>query len=117
MYGTRDAAQNSECEYVEFMEGIGFKRGQSTPCIFWHKEKGIGAVIHGDDFTLVGNEVALDWFRENIQERFEVKFRGRIGPGNRDDKSVRILNRIVTWTDEGIRYEADQRHPEIIIRQ
>ena len=25
MYGTRDAAQNWECEYVEFMEGIGFR--------------------------------------------------------------------------------------------
>jgi len=51
MYGTRDAAQNWEREYVEFMEGVGFRRGQSTPCIFWHKEKGIRAVIHGDDFT------------------------------------------------------------------
>ena len=56
MYGTRDAAQNWECEYVEIMEGIGFRRGQSTPCVFWHKEKGIWAVIHGDDFTLLGNE-------------------------------------------------------------
>jgi hypothetical protein len=39
MYGTRDAAQNWECEYVEFMEGIGFRRGQSTPCAFWHEER------------------------------------------------------------------------------
>jgi len=36
MYGTRDAAQSWEFEYVEFMEGIGFRRGQSPPCIFWH---------------------------------------------------------------------------------
>ena len=27
MYGTRDAAQSWECEYVEFMKGIGFTRG------------------------------------------------------------------------------------------
>ena len=60
MYGTRDAAQNWEMEYVEFMESIGFRRGQSTPCIFWHKCKGIRAVIHGDDFTLLRNEVAFD---------------------------------------------------------
>ena len=26
---------------------------------------------------------------------------------------MRILNRIVTWTDEGVRYEGDQRHVEI----
>ena len=50
------------------------------------------------------------------QERYEVKFRGRIGPGGNDDKSIRILNRIVTWNERGIAYEADQRHAEIIVR-
>ena len=27
------------------------------------------------------------------------------------------MNRIVTWTPEGIKYEADQRHGEIILKQ
>jgi hypothetical protein len=117
MYGTRDAAQNWECEYVQVMGDVGFSRGQSTPCIFWHKEKGIWAVIHGDDFTLLGNEHSLDWIRTMIQGRFEVKLRGRLGPDNGDDKAIRILNRIVTWDNHGIKYEADQRHAEIIIRQ
>jgi hypothetical protein len=117
MYGTRDAAQNWECEYVEFMESVGFRRGQSTPCVFWHKERGIRAVIHGDDFTLLGNDAALNWFGESIQEKFEVNFRGRPGPGVNDGKSFRILNRIITWKEDGIHYEVDQRHAEIIIRQ
>ena len=90
------------------MESIGFRRGQSTPCIFCHKDKGIRVVIHGDDFALLGSSVALDWFRDRIQGKFEAKFRGRLGPDNGDDKAVRILNRHVTWTNEGIRYEADQ---------
>ncbi len=30
-------------------------------------------------------------------------------------KSVRILNRIVEWGSEGIRYVADQRHAELLI--
>ena len=30
---------------------------------------------------------------------------------------MRILNRIVTWTNEGIRYGADQRHVEIAMQQ
>jgi hypothetical protein len=78
MYGTRDAAQNWEMEYVEFMESIGFRRGQSTPCIFWHKENGLRAVIHGDDFTLLGNEAALNWFRERIA-RSEIQGTARSG--------------------------------------
>jgi len=61
--------------------------------------------------------VELDWFRDNIQRKFEVKIRGRLGPGVNDDKSVRILNRIVTWKEDGIHYEADQRHAEIIVKQ
>ena len=112
MYGTRDAAQNWEIEYVEFMESIGFRRGKSTPCVFWHKERQLRAVIHGDDFTLLGNEVELDWFRDNIQRKFEVKIRGRLGPEANDQKSVRILNRIITWNKDRIQYEADQRHAE-----
>ena len=31
-------------------------------------------------------------------------------------KSMRVLNRIVHWTQSGIEYEADQQHVEIIIR-
>lgn len=114
MYGTRDAAQNWEYAYIEFMEGIGFVRGRATPCAFWHEGRDVRVVVHGDDFTVLGDEEQLDWFRTKIAERFEVKFRARLGPGERDDKTVRILNRIVTWTEEGIEYEADQRHAEII---
>ena len=32
-------------------------------------------------------------------------------------KTIRILNRMVTWTDEGIEYEGDQRHVEIACRE
>jgi len=41
--------------------------------------------------------------------------RGRIGPNRDDIKSIRVLNRVIEWTPEGIKYEADQRHAEIII--
>ena len=37
--------------------------------------------------------------------------------GRGDDKAVRILNRVVYWDAEGIKYEPDQRHAEIIIQQ
>jgi hypothetical protein len=40
-----------------------------------------------------------------------------MGAGPEDLKSVRILNRIVTYTENGIEYEADQRHAEIIGKQ
>ena len=115
MYGSRYAAQNWEFAYCEFMTNSGFTEGLSTPCAFYHAENDIRCVIHGDDFTLLGHGPDLDWFGKKIQERFEVKFRGRLGPAASDEKSIIILNRIVSWTSEGIEYEPDQRHAEIIV--
>ena len=116
MYGTRDAAQNWEHEYIEFMDNAGFVKSRATPCMFFHRGRNVRVVIHGDDFTVLGNEVELDWFRECIQGRFEVKFRARLGPEPKDDRSVRLLNRVIHWTKEGIKYEADQRHAELVIK-
>ena len=45
-----------------------------------------------------------------------MKHKARLGPDKGDDKSVRILNRIIAWKcGFGINYEADQRHAEILV--
>ena len=116
MYGTRDAAQNWEHEYSEFLESMGFKRGIATPCAFWHPGRKIRIVVHGDDFTALGHGQDLDWFRQKLQGRYENKAE-RIGPDSKDNKVARILNRVVEWTEDGINYEPDQRHAEIIVQQ
>ena len=59
---------------------------------------------------------SLDWFWERISKPFDCKHRGRIGPSEKDDKQIRILNRIITWTNDGIGYEGDQRHVEIAMK-
>ena len=59
----------------------------------------------------------LDWYGGMVLGRFEAKVKGRIGPGKEDDKSMRVLNRVVHWAEEGIDYEADQRHAELIIQE
>ena len=107
MCGTRDAAQNWEYAYVEALEAMGFEKGKATPCAFHMKERNLRLVVHGEDFTVLGMEEDLDWFRRKICEVFEVKFRGRIGPSENDDNHIRILNRVVEWTPSGIEYEAD----------
>ena len=116
MYGTRDAAQNWEVAYAEFMWKVGFRRGEGMPCVFHHPLRNLRVVVHGDDFTILGHEGNLDWFRSEISKRFEVKFRGRIGPGQKDGKSIRLLNRVFEWTREGITCEADQRHAELLVQ-
>ncbi len=38
-----------------------------------------------------------------------------IGPEDGDGKQACMLNRIVTWEEDGIAYEADQRHAQLIV--
>ena len=74
MCGTRDAAQNWEFEYREWLESIGFARGKATPCAFHHKARDIRLVVHGDDFTVLAAEEDLDWFRRKIMKYMKSSF-------------------------------------------
>ena len=116
MYGTRDAPQNCEFEYTDFMIGARFTQGKSTPCLFYHEPRNLRVVVYGDDFTVLGPEGSLDWFRKQMQKRYEVEFKARLGMGDNDGKSVSLLNRPIELHPTGISYEADQRHVEIIRR-
>ncbi len=47
----------------------------------------------------------------------EVKFKNRLDRGKIGSmRSMTILNRIPTVTDQGLEYEADQRHAEISMK-
>ena len=48
-------------------------------------------------------------------EWFEIKVRGFMGNNKTDDKEVTILGRIVRWCHDGIEYEADPKHRQIVL--
>ena len=64
-------------------------------------------VVHGDDFTFLGNDEGLDWATTIMQEEYDIKLRGRLGPDKADQKSITILNRCLEWRQDGIHYEPD----------
>ena len=115
MYGTRDAAAAWESTYSKTLMDMGFRRGRSPPCLFWHPTRHLRTLVHGDDFTVVGTEVDLKWLAEEMKSWFELKVRAILGPGDEDDKEVVIFNRIARWTPIGIEYEADPRHRRAIM--
>ena len=80
MYGTRPAADGWHGEFSTTLESFGMVMGSSSACVFRHKTRQLICTVHGDDFTVLGYESDLDWFRREINARYEVKFRGRIGP-------------------------------------
>ena len=94
------AAQNWEYEYTDFMINCGFTQGKATPCSFFHEPRNIRVVIYGDDFTVLGPEHQLDWFRKQMLKRYEVEFKARLGGEAQDDKEVFLLNRPIEWERE-----------------
>ena len=64
-------------------------------------------MAHGDDFTFAGSDEELSKFLTMMSDESDIKVRGKLGPDKGNDKSITILNRCVTWTKEGIIYEAD----------
>ncbi len=116
MYGTSDAAQNCERAYESAFVNLGFKQGKSSPCLFYHSEKDLRVVVHGDDFTFVGDDSNLKWITAELKKVYEFKVRATLGPEHSDDKSVRIPDRIVSYNERGIQYEPDQPHVEIVIK-
>ncbi len=107
MYGTRDATQNWEREYESAFLNLRFQQGKSSPCLFYHKDRDLRVIVHGDDMTCLGEDSSLQWMTSELQQVYELKVRATLGPEEHYEKSVRILNRIVSWNENGIQYEPD----------
>jgi hypothetical protein len=73
-------------------------------------------VVHGDDFTCLGPKKSIVEYEDQLASRFEIKRRGHIGESEGCIKEIRILNRILRLTDEGLRCEADPRHAEMLVK-
>jgi hypothetical protein len=78
--------------------------------VFYHDERELSLVVHGDDFTFCGEAEDLKWIEGLMRMWFEIKVRAILGKNPGDDKEVVILNRTVRWTQEGIEYQADPKH-------
>ena len=115
MYGTRAAADGWHSEYSSTMEAMGFLRGDASACVFRQPTRRLVASVHGDDFTVAGPKRQLDWMKAEMQKRYELTETGRLGPGKEDGKTVKILNRIVHWTEQGLEYEGDPRQSERLV--
>ena len=69
-------------------------------------------MVHGDDVPALGTPEMLDLYERGLQQSFDCKLRGRIGEDPVDLKEVRVLNRILRLTTDGLLYEGDPRHAE-----
>ena len=116
LYGTRDAATNWQEEFTNIVVQEGFSRDNASPCNFYHERRNISIIVHGDGFTSIGQRNPLEWLQQFLDYTYECKHHW-LGPIDKEEASVRISNRVISWTNDGISYEADQRHVEVVIEQ
>ena len=95
---------------------LGFTVGEYSPCNLYHREREISVTVYGDDFTSTGRESDLRWMDAQLKSEFEVKTKVRGQNPHRHVQEVMVLNRIITWTNDGIKYEPDPRHAELVVK-
>ena len=121
LYGTRDAPSNWERAIKDALEGLGFKQGRSNPCLYFHRERSLRLNVHGDDFTVVGSYNELKWLESELGKVWTVETRGILArPGSGLPgviHHISVLNRLISWTNEGIEMEADPRHVDLVLEQ
>ena len=61
----------------------------------------------------VGPMTGLQMFEKLMKDTYECKV-DCIGKGNKDEKQLRVLGRVVSIGDAGVSYEPDQRHVEAV---
>ena len=116
LYGTRDAPKRWEAYLSGEFRKMGFLQGVASACCFRNENRDVRCVVHGDDFVFVGRDADLAWIEQEMAKSFLTKVVGKLGCDADDLKETRVLNRVLRWTPEGITYETDPRHAEILAR-
>ena len=84
-----------------------------------HKDRHLRVFVHGDDFVVTGTAKHIAWAVSVLNISFSTKEPVIIGPENTDQKELIVLNRKLTWSEDGemIAWEADYRHVDTLITQ
>ena len=66
--------------------------------------------------TFTGQKKDLLNIVKSMRETYELKVRAILGDGASDDKEVTLLNRKLSWSEVGLKYEADEKHVKEILK-
>ena len=116
LYGTRDAPALWEAYAAVQLTALGFRRGRSNACVYWHPQRRLRCLVHGDDFVVTGAGRHLEWLHQALARTILLKKVGVLGldMAGGDSQEVWVLNRVLRVSAAGVQYEADPRHAEIL---
>ena len=110
LYRTRDAAQLFQECLAQHIVDVGLVTGVSKPCVYHRSSRGIGVLVHSDDYASTGTLKELRWMKGQLEHCFDVKTT-IVGHGPESDvvREGKILNRVIRASSSGWEYECDQR--------
>ena len=122
LYGTRKAAYTWEKKWQRVIVDSGFVIGTWSPAIVCCRERELCGFVHGDDFIITCDSMQLAWIEYRVNEGLILKRRAILGLDDGNNKTVTVLNRLMTWvclsgSRSQIEVEADPRHREILLAQ
>ena len=77
--GIRAAAHDWEAEVTRTMKDWGVKHGKTSACVFWHLQRDIKALVHGDDVVSSAERAELEWVCKGSTKKFETDDHGGRG--------------------------------------
>ena len=88
--GTRDAAKGWQETLSAHLESIGYKRRRGHPSVFWHPEKKIKTLVHGDDYVSAGDDTSSLWLEDELSKAYELQSQS-FGLGEKCQKEGKVL--------------------------
>ena len=76
LYGTRDAPALWEAYAAAQLTALGFRRGRSNACVYWHPQRRLRCLVHGDDFVLTSPAHGSTWSGSTKRWRRQSSSRG-----------------------------------------
>eukprot|EP00972_Heterocapsa_arctica_P087275 12870194-Heterocapsa_arctica.AAC.1 len=88
--------------------------GKSCPCVYNFEARDIKASVHGDDIVCAGEPGDIYWLEAQFSKRFEIRVQ-ELSSRKQGSLEIKVLNRVVRRTVDGITIEADPRHAAAIV--
>ena len=109
MYGTQDASQIWQLDYVNPICGElgGFRRSKHSAAFFLNPNQDVRVAVRGDDFVCLSDDDGLKHIDSLLKSKYTAKDMGTLGFEDSDVKSLLMLNRVFrvglvkldsTWT-------------------
>lgn len=112
LYGTRRASLLWGDNIKEKFLNNGFRQAKGCSQFYWHPDKDIWAIVHGDGFLVESDSSSADWMDEMMVREFKTKIKARLGEGG--NLEANFLHRTVRYVPGGgFEYEPDSKHTKL----